>query len=249
MIKDIENKNLIITYEDKYVVLPDEIRKKIDRNWKEFVKENPNLWNGDVTRVSEYSENDDEINIVCQNSDYAHYLYEERMGLPREFACVNISAGCLVETSDEYYLIGELDNKMSYPYMLQVPGGNVDKKDIENGLVNIMKTILREVMEEINIDLNNTTQVSKFKLKYIYNSEPEEQQKVQIFAKAKLKMTSNEIKKYYDNYSEYLCKNNLELEFGKIYLIKKDEAIEKISKMTNPKRDYLIPLIKGDLYN
>ncbi len=246
MIKNIENKKLVITYEEKCVTLPMEIRNKIDANWKEFVRQNPNLWNGDVTRVSNYYEDDNEIKIVCEKSDYAHYLYEERMGLPREFACVNISAGCLLETSDEYYLLGELDEKMSYPHMLQVPGGNVDKKDMENGIVNIMKTISREVMEEINIDLNNNFQVSNLSLKYIYNSEKEEQPKVQIFAKARLKMSSNEINEYYNTYYNYLNKNNLELEFGKIHLIKKNIAVETLQKMENPKRDYLIPLVKAD---
>ncbi len=247
MIKNIENKKLVITYEDSKVILPKEIRKKIDEHWIEYVKQNPNLWNGDVTRVSRYIENDNEINILCQKTDYAHYLYEERNGLPKKFSCVNISAGSLIETSDEYYLIGELDEKMSYPHMLQVSGGNVDKKDVKNGIVNIMKTISREVMEEVNINLNNPEQVSNLLLKYIYNSEIEEQPKVQIFAKAKLKMTAKQMDEYYNKYFEYLKKNSLELEFGKIHLIKKNNAINILKNMNNPKRDYLIPLIKSDL--
>lgn len=249
MIKNIENQKLIITYEDTKVVLPKEIREKIDNNWNEFIHQNPNLWNGDVTRVSKYFENNNEIHIFCQKTDYAHYLYEERKGLPLEFACVNISAGCLLETTDEYYVIGELDEKMSYPKMLQVSGGNVDEKDMENGTVDIMKTISREVMEEVNINLNDSSQVSDVVLKYIYNSEKGEQPKVQIFAKAKLNMTSNEMKEYYNSYFNYLNRNNLELEFGKIHLIDKSNAIEILEKMNNPKRDYLIPLIKEDLLN
>ena len=172
---------------------------------------------------------------------------EERKGLPLEFACVNISAGCLLETIDGHYVIGELDEKMSYPHMLQISGGNVDKKDMENGIVDIMKTISREVMEEINIDLNNPSQISNLLLKYIYNSEKGEQPKVQIFAKARLNMTAEEMKEHYNNYFEYLIKNNLELEFGRIHLVDKRKAIERLEKMDNPKRDYLIPLIKTDL--
>lgn len=249
MIKNIENQKLIITYEGTKVILPKEIRENIDSNWKEFTNQNPNLWNGDVTRVSKYFENNNEIHILCQKTDYAHYLYEERKGLPLEFACVNISAGCLLETIDGYYVIGELDEKMSYPKMLQVSGGNVDEKDMENGTVDIMKTISREVIEEVNINLNDSSQVSDVVLKYIYNSEKGEQPKVQIFAKAKLNMTSNEMKEYYNSYFNYLNRNNLELEFGKIHLIDKSNAIEILEKMNNPKRDYLIPLIKEDLLN
>lgn len=249
MIKNIENKKIIIEYEDKKVNLPKDIREKIEKNWEEIVRDNPNLWNGDVTRTSKYYETNNELHILCERTDYAHYLYDERIGLPLEFACINISAGCLLETSDGYYVIGELDNKMSYPHMLQVSGGNVDKKDIINGRVNIVETISREVLEEINIDVNNTMLVSDFKLKYFYESEKGEQQKVQIFAKAKLNMTANEMEDYYSNYFEYLIKNNLELEFGKIHLVKKDSALEILESMSNPKREYLIPLITADLQN
>lgn len=249
MIKNIENKKLTITYKDERVVLPKELREKIDKHWEEYVNKNPNLWNGDVTRVSEYSEVNNEIKILCQKTDYAHYLYEERNGLPNEYASVNISAGCLLETNDGYYLIGELDEKMSYPHMLQVSGGNVDKNDMENGVVDIMKTISREVMEEVNIDLNNSDQVSNLVLKYIYNSEIGEQPKVQIFAKAKLKMTAKQMNEYYDKYFNYLKENNLELEFGKIHLINKNDVVEILNNMNNPKRDYLLPLIKTDLLN
>lgn len=249
MIKNIENKKISITYEDKAVTLPEEIKEKIKKSWQKFQNENPVLYNGDVTCVSSYETTDNEINIKCQKSDFAHYLYDERIGLPIEYSCINISAGCLLETIDGYYLIGELDEKMSYPHVLQISGGNVDKKDIKNGIVDIMKTISREVMEEVNIDLYDESQVYNLKLKYIYETEKNDKPKVQIFAKANLKMTSEEVQDYYDSYFEYLKANNLEIEFGKIHLIKKSNAIEILKNMSNPKREYLLPLINSDLAN
>ena len=48
---------------------------------------------------------------------------------------------------------------------------------------------------------------------------------------------------------EYLKKNNLEIEFGKIHLLKKNNAIEILENMSNPKREYLIPLVTADLSN
>lgn len=249
MIKNIENKEISITYENKNVILPKEINEKIQKSWKEFTQKNPVLYNGEVTCVSKYEYNDNELNITCQKSDFAHYLYDERIGLPLEYSCINISAGCLLETSDGYYVIGELDEKMSYPHVLQISGGNVDKKDIENGIVDIVKTISREVMEEINIDLYNENQVYNLKLKYIYETEENDKPKVQFFAKANLKMTAEEMKVYYDNYFEYLKINNLEIEFGKIHLVKKSHAVEILEKINNPKREYLIPLVKADLSN
>jgi len=249
MIKNIENKKISITYEDKNIILPEEIKEKIKKGWQKFQSNNPVLYNGEVTCVNKYESSDNEINISCQKSDFAHYLYDERIGLPIEYSCINISAGALLETSDGYYLIGELDEKMSYPHVLQISGGNVDKKDIENGIVNIMKTVSREVMEEVNINLYDNSQVNNLKLKYIYETEENEKPKVQIFAKANLKITSEEMKNHYNVYLEYLKKNNLEIEFGKIHLLKKNNAIEILENMSNTKREYLIPLVTADLSN
>ena len=101
----------------------------------------------------------------------------------------------------------------------------------------------------VNINLYDNSQVSSLKLKYIYETEQNEKPKVQIFAKANLKISSEEMKKHYNTYLEYLKKNNLEIEFGKIHLLKKNNAIEILENMSNPKREYLIPLVTADLSN
>ena len=78
---------------------------------------------------------DKSVEIICKKSDYAHYLYGERIGLPEEHCCTNLSAGSLLETKDNYYVVGELDLKASYPGVLQVTGGNIDKEDTEEKAV------------------------------------------------------------------------------------------------------------------
>ena len=62
-------------------------------------------------------------------------------GCPSQYECKNISAGCLLETIDGYYIVGKLDGKTSYPTMLQVTGGGIDKKDIFNGNIDVENTI------------------------------------------------------------------------------------------------------------
>lgn len=139
-------------------------------------------------------------------------------------------------------MVGELDLKASYPKVLQVTGGNIDKKDIENNNINITKTIIRETLEELNIDLNQIDN----RIGYMYISEKDEQPGVQIFSKAQINMTEKEMEKYFEEYNEYLRKNSLEVEFGKIYLLKKETAVEEIENLKNPRRNYLLPLIKAD---
>lgn len=242
MIYEIANKEVKVILKDENIKLPEELRKKINENFEKIQKSGAHIWNGEVLCVAENKISDNSVEIICKKSDYAHYLYGERIGCPEEYSCRNLSAGCLLETIDNYYIVGELDETASYPTVLQVTGGGVEKNDIEEGKIKIMQTITREAQEELNIDLNKIMN----ELEYMYISEKGEQPGVQIFSKAQINMTAKEMKKYFENYNEYLKQNNLEVEFGKIHFFKKETAIQEIEKLKNPRRNYLVPLINVD---
>lgn len=240
MIKNIENKIIEIKLDKEKIIFPKNIEEDINNHWKKVIKENPTLWNGEVAYVSKYAENDEILEIICKKTNYSHYLYAERVKLHEKYNCPNLSAGCLLETSDGYLVIGELEKNTSYPGMLQISGGNVDNVDIIDDKIDIYKTISREVLEELNIDLYNKNQVNDLKIKYMH---VEGKFGIQILAKGVLNMSAKEMEEYYSKYLSYLYKNNLEVEFGKIHFIKKDNAIEILNKMENPKRNYLMPFI------
>ena len=44
----------------------------------------------------------------------------------------------------------------------------------------------------------------------------------------------------------YLKENNLEVEFKKLYFLEKDNAVEELNKLSNPRRNYLMPLLQID---
>ena len=152
---NIENRDIKVKYYDEYIKLPDQIQGKIDSKWSEFLQGNSTLWDGDIYCVDNIRMSENYIEITCKKGKYSHYLYQERIGLPKEYECRNISAGALLETNDGYFVLGELDENTSYPTVLQIPGGNIDKKDISNGKIDCIKTIIRETNEEINSDLND----------------------------------------------------------------------------------------------
>lgn len=56
--------------------------------------------------------------------------------------------------------------------------------------------------------------------------------------------TKQELDQYFKEYTEYLIKNNLELEFNKLIFIKKENALQELDKLQNYKRPYLRNLIK-----
>ena len=200
MIINLENRKVNVKFEDKRVQLPQDVLEK------------SNVWNGQVICVTDIIITEDTIELICNKSDYAHYLYGERIGLPTKYSCRNLSAGCLLETSDGCFVVGELDKLTSYPGMLQLPGGNIDNKEIKEGNIDFLQTIIREVKEEINIDMNNQNQVKEYNITNIYINDEDEQAGVEIFTLAKLNMTSEEMRQYYRDYYKYLIDNGLEVE-------------------------------------
>ena len=219
--------------------LPIKLKEEINKNFENMKKTGANIWNGEVLCVSECNIEEDKIEIICKKSDYAHYLYGERIGCQKEYECKNLSAGCLLETIDGYYIVGELDENTSYPTMLQVTGGGIDQKDIFGENVDVEKTIKREAMEELKINLNDKESILYNRMSYLYVSEDNEQPGVQLFSKAKSKMTVEEMKKYFEEYYEYLKENNLEVEFKKLHFLEKDNAVEELNKLSNPRRNLM----------
>ena len=190
------------------------------------------------------------IDIICRKSNYSHYLYNERIGLDRKYSCSSLIAGSILETSDNYYVVGALGKNTSYPGCLQVPGGSADNDDISGEKINILRTIVRETKEEVNIDLNDKSMVDSWKVKYI--DMPREELKpctYIILAKANLKMSKDEFDEYYNDYLEYLKNNNLEIEFEKLYYISKNKITEDLNKLENPKRGYLEKVFLEDTNN
>lgn len=84
--------------------------------------------------------------------------------------------------------------------MLQVTGGEIDQKDIFGENIDVEKTIKREAMEELKINLNDKESILYNRISYLYVSEDNEQPGVQLFSKAKSKMTVEEMKKYFEEY-------------------------------------------------
>ncbi len=247
MIYKIENKKVQVILKNENIELPIRLKDKINENFENMKKQGANIWNGEVLCVSEFNIEDDKVEIICKKSDYAHYLYGERIGCPNEYECKNLSAGCLLETIDGYYIVGELDDNTSYPTMLQVTGGGIDKTDIVGEKIEVEQTIIREAREELNIDLKDKKSILYNKISYMYVSEDNEQPGVQLFSKAKIKMTVKEIQNYFNNYYKYLKENNLEVEFKKLHFFKKENAVKELKELKNPKRNYLIPLLKIDM--
>ena len=167
MVKNIQGTNIKVYIEDKKFKLPEEIQAKINDFWEKAVVETPGIWNGELMCVEKCVKQGNDLVITCNKTNYSHYLYDERIVLPKEYACSSLVAGCLLETSDNYYIVGELADNTSFPHCMQVSGGSADDDDIKDGKIDIFNTIIRECKEELNIDLQDQNQVENYGIKYI----------------------------------------------------------------------------------
>ena len=196
-------KPIIIKYEERETKLSKDIKEKIEIFWKKAVEENPNLYNGPDYTIEKIEENENEIKMIATKTNYAHYLYDERVGIKdKEYKCNVPWGGIILETKDNYLVLGEMDEKTSVPHCLQIPGGGIDKKDICNGIINVSQTIKRELEEEINLNLDDIN----YEIKYI--EIPDEKRHAYGFiAIGKLEMTKEELQKHFEEYKKFLKKD------------------------------------------
>lgn len=240
------HKKLEIIRDKKNVELPKDIVEKIKIFWQKQVEENPHLFNGEVWSVTKFEELEDKFRLTVQKTNYAHYLYDERVGLEGDLACYNLNGGILLETLDKKYIIGEMNKTTSYPKGLQIPGGNLDQNDIKkDGSVDLIGNIARELQEELNLNLFDSSIVQSYKMQYM---ELPEGRRHSYSPKLKglLKMTSEEMKDYFEKYKEYLKETNQEVEFAKLHFINKENAVTELDSLDNPKRPYLRNLLYMD---
>ena len=240
------HKKLEIIRDSENVVLPKDIIEKIKIFWQKQVEENPHLFNGEVWSVTKFEELEDKFRLTVQKTNYAHYLYDERVGLEGDLACYNLNGGILLETLDKKYIVGEMNETTSYPKGLQIPGGNLDQNDIKkDGSVDLIGNIARELQEELNLNLFDSSIIQSYKMQYM---ELPEGRRHSYSPKLKglLKMTSEEMKDYYEKYKEYLEETNQEVEFAKLHFINKENAVTELDSLDNPKRPYLRNLLYMD---
>lgn len=233
------NKPIILKFEDREIKLPNEIKEEIKIFWTNAVKENPNLYNGQDYTVETVNESNDNIIMTVTKSNYAHYLYNERIGIKEEnYRCNAPWGGILLLTKDNYFVVGEMSETTSIPYGLQISGGSIDINDIENGIINIDSNIKRELKEELNLNLDDID----YKIEFI--EYPTKTRNAYGFlAIGKINETKDELNKCFEEYKEYLINNNLELEFSRLIFLKKENALQEFDHLSNYKRPYLRDLI------
>ena len=232
-------KSINLEYTGQNINLPKNLNDKIEEFWSKAIIETPSLYNGEYFSVEKAIETDNEIIMKVSKTNYAHYLYDERIGINDEkYRCICPWSGILLITNDNYWVFGQASKKTSFPNGFQISGGGIDKKDIYNTKIDLTQNLKRELKEEMNLNLD------EINYKFQYIEYPNKRRNAFGFiAVGKLNMSKKELQNHFIQYCKYLKNNNIEIEFNNLIFLKKGNAVKELDTYINPKREYLRELI------
>ena len=96
MIKKI-TKSINLEYTGQNMNLPKDLNDKIEIFWNKAIIETPTLYNGEDYAVEDVTEKENEIIMKVSKTNYAHYLYDERIGIDDEkYRCICPWSGILL---------------------------------------------------------------------------------------------------------------------------------------------------------
>lgn len=144
----------MIRISDEPLFLPSEVRNRINDHWKRKIYHNDQLYNGDIYSINNISLGEDSVTIELCKSDYAHYVYTLDGKCEHDLSCRAIAVGALIKTSDNKLALGKMANHTSFPNVIQCPGGCIEFADSHLGIINPLRTLRRELLEEIGIDID-----------------------------------------------------------------------------------------------
>jgi len=243
----IEKKDLKVIFHGDKFVLPIEMRNKIDEYWNLLIKNGEKLFRGEVFTVSNIKEINNEIIISVDLSDYAHYLYSRRIGVPEKYACKNLHTSCLIETFDSIFIFGKMGKNTSLFGNIQCVGGGLDNDDIQGDTVDLVHNIKKELAEEVGINIDDNNLVEEFNIRYLkYN--PDVYSIAAIFI-LKLKINAQEFKDSYAKFENQLKSEGIMPEFEKIIFLPKNKLeLDDFYKKEKEFLDhYMMPLLKREM--
>lgn len=236
------SKEIVVRSSNQNVQLPEDIQSKIDAYWDELIANGKSYKKGEVFTVTRKEVTEETIDILVEKTDYAHYLYCQNVESLGENGVHIIHTAVLVETSDGYYIFGEMGHQTSRHGIVQLCGGGIDNNDLMGGYFDFRHNITKELQEELDVDVSDTSRVTYFDEAYLKEGGPTD--KITVVYKVVLNETKDEFFEKYDTFVERLKNDGEDPEFGKIIALKKDQGrIKEFFSQKDLKLDeYMKPL-------
>ena len=159
--------NIKVIYTTEKRVLPSAYREAVNRHWQNLLNSGKRFFNGELFTIRNIESSENGINIYVSLTDYAHFLYTIHKNNYEDNDCRVIYTSVLIETSDNKYAVGEMNEGTAFPFKLQFIGGGIDKGDINGNIIDLEHNIRKEIFEELGIDVDDKTVVKSFKPLYL----------------------------------------------------------------------------------
>lgn len=243
---DIEKvkKPIELRYFDEKMILPNNVQAEINTYWEKRVRENPKLRRGKVYCIRDIIHHPDKTIYNLAGTDYAHYLYTLNCDIEEEYACKVCFAVGLIITSDNKYIIGQMNEDTATPLRLQLPDGGLEEQDISDGRVCLDRNLDRELKEEVGLGLFDNQIVHSAKLTYVKHGGIGKF--VAFIYSIKSTLSSSEYTSYFRN---FCAARQDKSELCNIFFIDRelDAANEFFNSLQIPVVDYLYPVILKDI--
>ena len=239
------NNNINVYYTNKKRTLPMAYSESVNRHWESLLMSGKKFFNGDVFTINNIEVNEDSVNIFVGLTDYAHFLYTINKNNYEDNDCRVIHTSVLIETIDNKFAIGEMNQGTAFPFKLQFIGGGLDKSDIKGDILDLEHNIKKEILEELGIEVENKSIVKSLKPCYLKSGG--QSNFLSAIYKLKLLINEEQLKLLLNNHNEDLAlKMEMQEIRSLIFLDAKKQAIEEfVTKDTRDKDGNLIATLEA----
>jgi 8-oxo-dGTP pyrophosphatase MutT (NUDIX family) len=196
------SRHMDIRLEDTPVVLPAKQQCDIDAYWNGLIAQGKPLRRGEVFALTELTLQEKVLRCRLQVSDYAHHIATQHGRLADPYWCRILYAGALLETTDGYFLLGEMGSQTSSAGRLQLVSGGLDFADVEAGRIDLEANMKREIGEELGLECGDAAHVSDLAPVYLVRGGVPEYAAVAY--RVKLAMTKEQALYAYDDFVKRL---------------------------------------------
>lgn len=237
-------KKFIAYYTGSKVKLSSSTCQKIEKHWNELINQGKSFTRGEVFCISSIFLSKQHCVLFLDLSDYAHYLYTIHKK-PNEEACKVLFTAALIETADQFYVLGKMADNTANPGRIQCPGGGLTKLHLEKNIFNLEKNICDECEEEIGLSLHSDI-VTSFHKRYFISSKLHPYSAV--IWKVKVQQTAEQFHQHFLHYRQQLLTIGKQPEFESLqFIAKSTQQIDHFFKNDpHPKANYIEKLLKTD---
>ncbi|WP_208995000.1 GNAT family N-acetyltransferase [Pseudovibrio sp. Alg231-02] len=126
----------------------------IKENWQTLISDNPDLWDGKVLSLYQYSLDQKQFSGDLVEINYSEFLAWRDWGFPDRSA-KNLFGCAVLRSSQGHLVFGKMAGNTATAGQVYPPGGNLDLNDITpSGKVDIFGSIARELEEETGLTLD-----------------------------------------------------------------------------------------------